>query len=129
MNLRNILFLLAAVLVLPTLLLAAEPKVAWHFDIKEDDAGIPRGKLHLDVEGKRPLVAEAVTGNYQEVGKLGFKKRKIPAEALTACRGTWAHVSQQFYVISKDGKLQIFGRDEDSEGGYIGKYELIKTIP
>lgn len=107
----------------------APAKVAWHFDVKEDDAGIPRVKLSLDVGGKRTLISEVVTGNYHEIERDGYKERGVPTEALTACRGTWAHSGKQFYVIKKDGKLQVFMREHDDESGYVGKYKLVKTVP
>ncbi|MBL9114312.1 MAG: hypothetical protein JNJ83_04845 [Verrucomicrobiaceae bacterium] len=129
MTTRNLLMLLAVALAVPISLLAADPKVAWHFDLKDDDNGIPRGKLFLDVDGKRQLINDHVTGNYHTVDKADYKKQKIPTEALTACRGSWAHAIMQFYVVSKDGKLQIFMRDEDGESRYVGEYELVKTIP
>lgn len=129
MNTRSLLLLLVSLWFLPASLTAADSKVGWHFEIKEDDEGTPRGKVFMEVDGRRHLIDDSVTGQYNAVEKADYTARKIPDKALTACRGTWAQVSKQFYVIGEKGKLQVFRRGEDGEGGFIGKYELIKTLP
>ena len=129
MTIRSLLLLLVSLWVLPASLTAADSKVSWHFEIKEDDAGIPRGKIFLEIDGKRHPIDDSVTGEFHAVEKADYTARKIPDNALTACRGTWAQVSKQFYVIREKDAFKVFKRDEDGEGGFIGKYKLLKTLP
>ena len=105
-----------------------DQKVTWVFDIKEDKEATPRGKVSLSVNGKQTVILAEAVGNYAVIESATYKDKKIPAKALTACGGWWAGSGEDFYVLGEKGKLTVYQRTVDEQGGN-GKYKLVKTIP
>lgn len=110
----------------------ARAKAVWVFEIKEDDDGHFRGKVFLEVNGKRSLILGNAIGNYAEGDREWFAKNKIPAGALTACAGASTGTIERFYAIQKGANVEVYQRTESAEDPtdvWIGEYKLVKTIP
>jgi hypothetical protein len=119
-----------------TVALAAETEgtkaeAVWVFDLKEGDDAIPRGKVFLEVNGKRTLILDDAIGNFAVTERGTYGTHQVPETALTACSGSWAGTKERLYAVRKGAKVQVFQRTESSEDptdGGIGKYKLVKTV-
>lgn len=109
---------------------AAKPEVAaptWVFEIKEDAEGTPRGSVSLSVQGKKTVLLTNAIGNYSEVERSEYKRKRIPAQALTAASAWWAGSGEDLYVVRTKGQLKVYQATVDSQGG-AGRFRLIRTI-
>ncbi|MBS0661184.1 MAG: hypothetical protein JSR82_23445 [Verrucomicrobia bacterium] len=104
---------------------AATP--TWVFDIKEDAEGTPRGSVSLSVQGRKVVLFTNAIGNYSEVERSEYRRKRIPAKALTACSGWWAGSGEDVYVVRSKGQLSVYKATVDSQGG-AGRFRLIRTI-
>lgn len=104
---------------------AAKP--TWVFEIKEDAEGTPRGSVSLAVRTRKIVVLPNATGNFHEVERSEFRRKRIPAQAVMACSGWWAGSGEDFYVVRSKGRLTVYRATIDSQGG-AGRFRLIRTI-
>ena len=104
------------------------PVLAWSFDIHDDRTASPHGRVFLRVNGSKVLVMPKANMQYQVVPRSEYHERNIPVAALTACAGWWAGAGVGLYVIQRQGRLNIFRRDEDEQSG-SSAYRLIRSVP
>lgn len=101
--------------------------LAWIFDIREDRAGNPRGRVFLRVARRRVLISRNVSGHYHVLRRQDYAAHRVPSSAVTACAGWWAGQGEDLYMIRRPGRLRVFRRNLD-ESAPTPAARLIRTI-
>lgn len=103
--------------------------IKWLFDIKEDSAGTPRGKVYLIVGERKILIRSHAVGDYHEIDRTDYTSKRVPVAAITACGAWWAGQGEDLYVIQRGRQLIVYVRYLAEERAPNPGYRRLKVIP
>lgn len=107
----------------------------WDFNVvghgKYDE---PITQVNLIVNGTSHSI-EKIDFSFSEITREGYDDFSIPEDAVIACRGWWAGAGIDYWIIQKQGSLDVYSRelgesmtDDGEPDGYMDKPKLLKTI-
>ena len=110
-------------------------EIKWDFrPLKPGQYDAPMTDVYLTVNGKSYFVSK-IYYSFNESPASDYTDNKIPADALSACRGWWAGAGIDYWVTRKDNELTVMGReigettdDDGNPGDFMGKPFKVVSI-
>jgi hypothetical protein len=106
-----------------------QAQVSFQFDIREDTAGNPRGKIMLAIGERKVVILPKATSQFRTLETSDYKSHDVPAAAIAACSGWWAGKGEDLYVLRRKKDLVVMIRYLDEGSARKPAYKRLKIIP
>jgi hypothetical protein len=106
-----------------------QAQVSFLFEIREDAAGNPRGKIMLAIGERKVVILPKATSQFRVLEASDYKSHDVPAAALAACSGWWAGKGEDLYVLRRKKDLVVMIRYLDEGAARTPAYKRLKIIP